>query len=131
VVSFKPDGRIIYSHLPKKQEETLSWAHISIKYMNHGNDLVLFYNDNKKNVVGQLSLSPQAADSLGNSVFVMATIKANGEVRRQVPFSNVDPEMMADLGHSHPMGADAMSLYVYRTRKFARSQCQLGLLTLQ
>jgi len=49
VVSFKPDGRIIYTHLPKKQEESPFWAHISIRYMNHGNDLVLFYNDNKKN----------------------------------------------------------------------------------
>ena len=131
VVSFKPDGRIIYSHLPKKQEETLTWAHISIKYMNHGNDLVLFYNDNKKNVASQLSLSPQAADSLGNSVFVMATINANGEVRRQTPFSNEDPEMMVDLWNCHPMSADAMCLYVYKTRKFARSQCRLGLLTLQ
>jgi hypothetical protein len=131
VVSFKPDGRIIYTHLPKKQEESPFWTHISIRYMNHGNDLVLFYNDNKKNVAGQLSQSLQAADSLGNSVFVMATINANGEVRRQVPFSNDDPEMMADLIHCHPMGADAMSLYVYKTRKFARSQFQLGLLTLQ
>jgi hypothetical protein len=121
-VSFKPDGRIVYTLLPKKQEESPFWTHISISYMNHGNELVLFYNDNKKNVAG--------ADSLGNSVFVMATINANGEVRRQVPFSNDDPEMMADVIHCHPVGADAMSLYVYKTRKFARSQYQLGLLTL-
>ena len=131
VVSFKPDGKIIYTHLPKKQEESPFWTHISIRYMNHGNDLVLFYNDNKKNVAGQLSQNPQATDSLGNSVFVMATINANGEVRLQVPFSNDDPEMMADLIHCHPMGADVMSLYVYKTRKFARSQFQLGLLKLE
>ena len=131
VVSFKPDGRIIYSYLPKKQEESPFWSHISIKYMNHGNDLILFYNDSKKNVAGQLSLSPQALDSLGTSVFVMATINGKGDMQWQVPFSNDDPDMMADILFSHPIGTDALSLYIYKMRKLARSQYHLGLLTIQ
>jgi hypothetical protein len=82
VTSFKKDGRIVYTHLPKKQEETPFWSHISIKYMTHDNDLVVVYNDNKKNVTGEFS--QQSIDSLGNSVFVMATINEAGSVQRQV-----------------------------------------------
>ncbi len=129
VTSFKKDGRIIYSHLPKKQEEVMLWSHISIKYMTHDNDLVVVYNDNKKNVTGEFS--KQGIDSLGNSVFVMATINEAGSVQRQVIFSNDDPEMMADLWHCDLLGKDAMFLYVYKTRKLARSKYQYGLLTMK
>jgi hypothetical protein len=129
VTSFKKDGRIIYTHLPKKQEETPFWSHISIKYMTHDNDLVVVYNDNKKNVTGEFS--QQVIDSIGNSVFVMATINEAGSVQRQVVFSNDDPEMMTDMWHCDPVGKDALFLYVYKTRKLARSKYQYGLLTVK
>jgi hypothetical protein len=129
VTNFKKDGRIIYTHLPKKQEEAPFWSHISIKYMTHDNDLVVVYNDNKKNVTGDFS--QQSIDSLGNSVFVMATINEAGSVQRQVVFSNDDPEMMTDMWHCDLLGKDAMFLYVYKTRKLARSKYQYGLLTLK
>jgi hypothetical protein len=129
VASFKKDGRIVYTHLPKKQEEAPFWSHISIRYMTHGNDLVVVYNDNKKNVAGEFP--QQRVDSLGNSVFVMATINEAGSVQRQVVFSNDDPEMMADMGHCDLVGKDAMFLYVYKTRKLARSKFQYGLLTVR
>ena len=129
VTSFKKDGRIIYTHLPKKQEEVLLWSHISIRYMTHDNDLVVFYNDNKKNVTGDFS--QQAIDSLGNSVFVMATINEVGSVQRQVVFSNDDPEMMTDMWRCDPVGKDAMFLYVYKVGKLLRSKYQYGLLTVR
>ncbi|HTI89103.1 MAG TPA: hypothetical protein VL727_00885 [Puia sp.] len=129
VTSFKKDGRIVYTHLPKKQEESPFWSHISVRYLTHDNDLVVVYNDNKKNVSGEFP--QQAIDSLGNSVFVMATINEAGSVQRQVVFSNDDPEMMADMWHCDPVGKDAMFLYVYKTRKLARSKYQYGLLTVK
>lgn len=129
VTSFKKDGRIIYTHLPKKQEEAPFWSHISIRYMSHDNDLVVVYNDNKKNVTSDFS--QQSIDSLGRSVFVMATINEAGSVQRQVVFSNDDPEMMADMWHCDRVGKDAMFLYVYKTRKLARSKYQYGLLTVR
>jgi len=129
VTNFKKDGRIIYTHLPKKQEEAPFWSHISIRTMTHGNDLVVVYNDNKKNIAGDLS--QQGIDSLGRSVFVMATINEAGSVQRQVVFSNDDPDMMADMWHCDPIGKDAMFLYVYKTRKLARSKYQYGLLTVK
>jgi hypothetical protein len=129
VTSFKKDGRIIYTHLPKKQEEVPFWSHISIKYMTHDNDLVVVYNDVKKNVTSEFS--QKGIDSIGNSVFVMATINEAGSVHRQVAFSNDDPEMMADMWQCHPVGKDAMFLYVYKTRKLAKSKYQYGLLTMK
>jgi hypothetical protein len=97
--------------------------------MAHGNDLVVVYNDNKKNVAGDFPR--QDMDSLGNSVFVMATINEAGTVQRQVVFSNDDPDMMADMWHCDPVGKDALFLYVYKTRKLARSKFQYGLLTVR
>jgi hypothetical protein len=131
VTSFKNDGSIIYTHLPKKQEETPFSTYISIKYLAHGNDLVVFYNDNKKNIEGELLKRHEAIDSLGNSVFVMATINKNGEVQRQVAFSNDDPEMVADLGLCKQVGSNAMFLYVYKRQKLTKLKYRYGVLTLQ
>ena len=132
VVSFKKDGKIIYTHLPKKQEESPFWSHISIRYMNRGNDLLIFYNDNKKNLAsaGDPSLGADQIEQLGNSVFVMATVNETGAVQRQALFSNDDPEMMAEMGFCEPIDLHSMTLFVSKMRTFAREKYQLGLLTL-
>jgi len=130
VISFKKDGSIIYTHLPKKQEESMFPEHISISWLNHGNDLVVFYNDNKKNITGKQLQNSEDINSLGNSVLVMATINETGTVQWQVPYSNDDADMMPQLRFSLPVGTNSMALHVHKMPKFGKSINQFGLLTL-
>ena len=95
--------------------------------MNQGNNLLLFYNDTKKNIERSLDKSPKSIKKFGKSEFVMAIIDAKGELKRQSVFSNNGMDVVAKITSCQAL-ADNKTLIIYaeKDHALAKTRRQFG-----
>jgi hypothetical protein len=126
VINHKPDGKIVYTRVPKSQKQIYTNVNISFKFMNQGNNLLLFYNDSKKNLARSLSKGPKVMKKIGSSEFVMASINDKGELQRQSVFSNTGMDVVTKISSCQPVSANTLIIYAEKDRRFGKTRAQFG-----
>jgi hypothetical protein len=111
VVNFKNDSEIVYTRVPKDQREAITNEHISFKWMNRGDKLLLFYNDARENIEKDLSKKPDDLNDLPQSAFIMATVDGDGLLQRKVLYNHSDLGMVTMIRASGSIAPDAFILY--------------------
>ena len=128
VINYKKDGQVFYTRIPKWQSER-SDALISFKWMNQGDQLLLFYLDSESNVKKDLSKRPDALFIL-RSVFVVASVNDKGKLQRQMAYSHKETEFITALNVCSVVDTHTLALYTERARVFSKSKFQFGRLKL-
>ena len=126
IINYKKDGKVVYTRVPKSQKQIMTNANISFKWMNQGNNLLLFYNDTKKNLDRSLSKSPKSLKKIGSSEFVMAIINEKGELQRQSVFSNSGMDVVAKITSCQPISPNTLIIYAEKDRRIGRTRTQFG-----
>jgi hypothetical protein len=130
VINYKKDGKVAYTRVPKYQREANTNVHISFKWMNQNDKLLLFFNDDKDNVDRDLSKKPDDVTNFKKSVFVMAVINGKGDLQRQAAYSNSDLELATKITSCEVISSDALILYAEKLRLMGKTSYQFGRLKL-
>ena len=125
VISYKKDGKVVYTRVPKSQRQIYTDNNISFKCMNQGNNLLIFYNDLKKNLDRSLSKSPKVMKNIGSSEFVMAVVNEKGELKRESVFSNSGMDVVAKISACQPL-SNTLIIYAEKDPRFGKTRCQFG-----
>ncbi|MBO9202905.1 hypothetical protein J7I42_21625 [Niastella sp. MAH-29] len=128
VINYKKDGNVVYTRVPKAQKQAYMDHNISFKWMNQGNNLVLFYNDSKKNLNRDLEKGVRSWGNESNTEFVMAVVNDKGELQRQSLFSNKGMGVIAKIPSCESVSPNTLVIYAEKMHRLARTRCQLGCL---
>ena len=128
VINYKKDGKVVYTRVPKNQKQTYTNVNVSFKWMNQGNNLVLFYNDSKKNMNRDLEKGSKFWGKANKTEFVMALVNEKGELQRQSLFSNKGMSVIAKIPSCANVNPNTFVIYAEKPHVLARTRCQLGCL---
>jgi len=126
VINYRKDGSINYTRIPKRQNESVTNANVSFKWMNQGNNLLLFYNDVKKNIDRSLEKGPKYIKMFSKSEFVMATINNKGELQRESIFSNKGMDVIAKITSCTAVADNTLIIYAEKAHQLAKTRMQFG-----
>jgi hypothetical protein len=130
VINYKKDGVVYYTRIPKLQEEEDHYVFISFKWMNRGNELLLFYNDVAENINKELYKRPTRMYGARTAGFVQATVGATGQLKREILYDHKQMDFVTYIKTSEVFNNQALALYAERYRMFRKSSFRLGKLTL-
>jgi len=132
VINFKEDGKIVYTRVPKKQEEyEFGGQHVSFKWMNLENKLVLFYNDNRENIATDPTGKAEPMKDYKKSVFVVAAIDEKGALQKQMVFSNDELDLSTLIFDCVPLNENTLGLYASKKPRIGKTEHEIGVLKLQ
>ena len=117
------NGKAVFTRIPKNQKLTNSTIFLGYYPIVYGDKLVLLYNDDKDNVERDLQKRPDDVVNFKRSIFMAATIDANGNISRQAVYSHLDedyvtlPREVAKMSDtSYLVVSDLLKLLKKRTR---------------
>ncbi|WP_133054028.1 hypothetical protein [Niastella yeongjuensis] len=126
VINYGKDGKISYARVPKHQRQTVTNANVSFVWMNQGNNLLLFYNDVKKNIDRSLEKGPKYIKTFSSSEFVMATINSKGDLQRESIFSNKGMDVVAKITSCRSVADNTLIIYAEKSHQLAKTRMQFG-----
>ena len=90
-VNIGTDGKMIFTRIPKRQTNDGDNSYLSFFSFYKGNNLVLIYNDEKKNLEKEISDMPKEIEPhKRGTVLVAATIDQKGNLAREVIYEHTD-----------------------------------------
>jgi hypothetical protein len=129
VINYKKDGKVVYTRVPKSQKQTYTNDCVSFRWMNQGNNLLLFYNDSKKNLNRDLEKSPKAMGKTNKTEFVMASVSDKGILNRQSVFSNRGMDVIAKVPITGCITPNTFLIYAEKRHQLAKTRVQFGSIT--
>jgi hypothetical protein len=126
VINYKKDGKVVYTRVPKNQRQTYTNDCVSFKWMNQGNNLLLFYNDSKKNLKRDLEKSPKSMGKTNKTEFVMAVVSDKGNLNRQSIFSNKGMDVTAKVPITGSIAPNTFLIYAEKRHQLAKTRVQFG-----
>jgi hypothetical protein len=88
-VNIKPDGKMTYTRIPKRQMNTEDNCYLSFFSFYSGNKLILLYNEEKKNL--EIDIDEMPKEIYGHkrgTALVAAIIDEQGKLRREVVYEH-------------------------------------------
>jgi hypothetical protein len=125
VISYKKDGTIVYTRVPKSQNAGGD-DYVSFKWMNQGNNLLLFYNDYKSNLDQKLSKSPIKVEDFNRTHFVMVVINEKGELQRKSVFRHRDKDVITKISACQHVSSNTFIICAERDSQPAKTRTLFG-----
>ena len=90
-VNIGTDGKMIFTRIPKRQEDIRDNSYLSFFSFYSGNNLVLLYNDDKKNLEKKITQMPDDIEPhKRGTVLVAAIVDEKGNLKREVVYEHQD-----------------------------------------
>ena len=130
-INVSPAGKTTFVRVPKMQFTTDWWSASSFVAITHKNKLYFFYNDDKDNIVRDLTKKPERCTRFGKSTFVMTTVDEKGAFTREELFSNKDMDLTNCTTLCSRLAKNKISLYAQKIDVLSASKDMLGCLELK
>jgi hypothetical protein len=126
------DGKVTFTRIPLNQRPNnpKDVAAIGITSLVHNDNLIVLYNDYKGNLERDLTKKADNISTFENSVFVAATINSQGELKREILFSNGEDDYITLTNKTIKNSENS---YIIRAdfKKFLKERTRYGVLTIQ
>ena len=130
-INVAPNGKTTFVRVPKMQFTTDWWSASSFVALTVKNKLYLFYNDDKDNIVRDLTKKPEKCTRFGKSTFTMTTIDEKGEFTREELFSNKDMDLTNCTTYCKRLSKNKINLYAQKIDALSASKDMLGCLEIK
>lgn len=132
-INVTPNGKTTFVRVPKMQYSADWWPFSSFVALTVKNKLYLFYNDDKDNIVRDLTKKPERCTNFGKSTFTMTTIDEKGEFTRGALFSNKDMDITNFTTYCKRLSKNKINLYATKINAsiFTASKDMLGCLEIK
>jgi uncharacterized protein (DUF2249 family) len=128
-ISIVSDKKTVITRIPKMQSSRDVFIYSSFQALAYGNKLLLFYNDDPKNLDRDLEKSPDGVEKFGNSVFTMATVDENGMMQRKELYSHKDMKLTTVVNKCSQLEGNKLGLYAQRNSGlFSAAKDMIGML---
>ncbi len=128
-INIKPNGKNIITRIPKLQVAVGYDLFIGLQALTYKNKLLVFYNDDNKNLEKDLSNKPEEL-KLGkeNATLVMATIDDNGDFTRDVLINRKETKFTTAVNVSFAIDKNKIALYAMKGGLFTTTKDMIGIL---
>ena len=117
-VNISGNGNMIFTRIPKKQKIEDYSSYTSFYSFYRGNQLILIYNDDKKNVDRDLSKAPdEVQPDRRSSVLMAAIIDEKGALRREIIYEHNDDDYVTVPQFSRTISGNNILLTKIKTGK--------------